>query len=144
MTDSGHATNVGQPPPGSYLSSHDALPLGDEGALGTHAIPPSAITLVPLERGHDPVITTARALGGPLISLGTGAQEERGRQHVMLLLLLLMLHQLADVDAEADAAGKRHVVRCLLTLTALATPRDISPDDDDDDDDDDAITARRG
>lgn len=79
----------------------------------------------------------------------------------MLLLLLLVLHQLAHVDAEADAAGKRHVVRCSLTLTALATPGGISPDDvddddddadddddddddDEDDDDDDAITARRG
>lgn len=89
----------------SYLSSHDALPLGDKGALGTHAIPPSAVALVALERGDDSVITTSCTLGGPLISLGTGAQKERGRQHVMLLLLLLVLHQLAHVDAEADAAG---------------------------------------
>lgn len=81
------------------------MPLGDEGALGTHAVPPSAVAFVALERRHDPVVTTSRALGGPLVPLGTGAQEERGRQHVMLLLLLLMLHQLADVDAEADAAG---------------------------------------
>lgn len=88
----------------SYLSSHDALSLGDEGALGTHAIPPSAVTLVSLERGHDPVIAASRAFRGPLIPLGTGAQEKRGRQHVMLLLLL-MLHQLAHVDAEADATG---------------------------------------
>lgn len=137
--------------PGSYLSSHDALPLGDEGALGTHAIPPSAITFVPLKRGHDSVITTARALRGPLISLGTGTQEERGREHVMLLLLLLVLHQLTHVDAEADAARKRHVGRCSLTLTTLATPGGISPDDNDDDEnddeddnDDDAITARLG
>lgn len=45
----------------------------------------------------------------------------------MLLLLLLMLHQLADVDAEADAAGERHVVRCLLTLTAHSRRREMRP-----------------
>lgn len=87
------------------MSSHDALSLGDKSALGTDAIPPSAIALVSLERGHDSVITTSRALWGSLIPLGTGAQEKRGRQHVMLLLLLLMLHQLAHVNAETDAAG---------------------------------------
>lgn len=80
------------------------MPLGDEGALGTNAVPPTAVALVALERGHDPVIAASRALGGTLVPLGAGAQEERGRQHVMLLLLLLVLHQLADVDAEADAA----------------------------------------
>jgi len=50
------------------------------------------------------VIAASCALGGTLISLGTGAKKKRGRQHVMLLLLLLVLHQLTHVNAKADAA----------------------------------------
>lgn len=117
----GQICRTRQIPRESYLSGHDALPLGDKSALGTHAIPPSAVAFVPLKRGHDSVITTSCTLGGPLIPLGTGAQEKRGRQHMMLLLLLLVLHQLAHVDAETDAAGQRHDRRSTLTTHSSST-----------------------
>ena len=63
-------------PPQRHLRRHDALALGDQGALGAHAVLPAAVALVALERGHHAVVAAASALGRAGVLLG-GAQEER-------------------------------------------------------------------
>ena len=61
----------------SDLGGHDPLSLGYEGALGTEAVPPPAVSLVALEGGHVTVVTTSGALGRPLIPL-TGLTQQQG------------------------------------------------------------------
>ena len=71
----------------SDLGGHDPLPLRDEGALGTEAVPPPAVSLVTLEGGHVTMVATSGALGRPLISL-TGLTQQQGsgdvRHHAMI------------------------------------------------------------
>jgi hypothetical protein len=70
----------------AYLGCHDALPLGDQRALGADTVPPTAVALVALEGRHHSVVPTARTLGGALVPL-RGSQEERrrdGSQHRVL------------------------------------------------------------
>ena len=59
------------------LGRHDPLPLCDERALGAEAVPPPAVPLVPLQRGHVPVVAAPRALRGPLVPL-TGLAQQKG------------------------------------------------------------------
>ncbi|KAL0607446.1 hypothetical protein AAY473_024050 [Plecturocebus cupreus] len=51
-----------------HLGGHDALALGDQGALGTRAVAPAAEALVALERRHHAVVATAGALGRPRVA----------------------------------------------------------------------------
>jgi hypothetical protein len=49
----------------TYLSRHDALPLGYERAFGAHAVAPPAVAFVALEGGDDAVVPAPGALRGP-------------------------------------------------------------------------------
>lgn len=59
------------------LGGHDALSLGDQSAFGTHAVFPSAVALMPLQRGHHPVIPAPGALGRSWILLRSAKQQLR-------------------------------------------------------------------
>lgn len=90
----------------AYLGRHHSLPLGDQFALGTLAVLPLAVALVALQVGHQAVVPTAGALGGPggfvapgrvssglrdlLHSSASGMLGHRGRGGPSLLLLLLL------------------------------------------------------
>lgn len=74
------------------LGRHDPLPLGDQRALGAHAVAPAAVAFVALKRRHHPVVPAAGAAGRPLVALGRPQEQPRGGR---------------DADASAAPAGHR-------------------------------------
>ena len=65
-------------PPQRHLGRHHALPLGDEGALGAHAVPPAAVALVALQGRHHPVVPTASALRGAGVAVRRPEEDGGG------------------------------------------------------------------
>lgn len=59
---------LGLLPAQRHLGSHDALALGDQGALGTRAVPPAAEAFVALECRHDAMVATTGAFGCPRVA----------------------------------------------------------------------------
>ena len=55
-----------------YLRSHDPLPLGNERALGTEAVLPSAEALVTFERRDDAVVAASGTFGCALEAVRLG------------------------------------------------------------------------
>lgn len=56
-----------------HLCGHDTLAFGDQGALGTRAVPPATEALVALEGWHHSVVATTGALGCPWVATGHSA-----------------------------------------------------------------------
>jgi len=95
-------SNFNRCPP--YLCGHDPLSLGDQSTFGADTVPPPAVTLVPLEGRHHPVVPTARTLGSALIPLRR-PQEKSGRNGSQYGMLR---HQGRNVHTarQTHAAGK--------------------------------------